>query len=181
MDDIHSPPEDALAARPRRGRGAVGNPDVRFAAWSRGRSDDGWGSATKRREPLATTLIVDQTKSILSRNDSPDVPLRPLDQPLPRLRARLRATASRGRPHAYLGLSPGLDFETRLVLQAGCRRSCCAQELARARLPRRRRSRWASTPTPTSRSSAGSASPAACSKCWSSLPPSGFASSPSRR
>jgi len=129
MDDIDSPPEDALAARPRRGRGAVGNPDVRFAAWSRGRTDDGWGSADEAAEPLATTLIVDQAKSILSHNDSPDVPFEQSINPYRGCEHGCCYCFARP-THAYLGFSPGLDFETRIVYKPDAA-ALLRQELSR--------------------------------------------------
>ncbi len=114
MDDTDSPPDDTLAARPRHGRGAVGNPDVRFEAWTRGRIDDGWGGANNEAEPLATTLIVDQSKSILCRNDSPDVPFEQSINPYRGCEHGCCYCFARP-THAYLGFSPGLDFETKIL------------------------------------------------------------------
>jgi DNA repair photolyase len=97
-----------------RGRGAAGNPDPRFSEYARERSDDGWGCLDAPADAPATTLIVDAAKSVVIRNDSPDVPF------------ELSINPYRGcehgccycfaRPsHAYLGLSPGLDFETKIA------------------------------------------------------------------
>lgn len=97
-----------------KGRGAADNPDPRFSEFARERSDDGWGSLDTAADIPATTLIVDTAKSVITRNDSPDVPF------------ELSINPYRGcehgccycfaRPsHAYLGLSPGLDFETKIA------------------------------------------------------------------
>jgi DNA repair photolyase len=111
--------EHELPKRARKGRGAVSNPDGRFESRKHSRVDDGWGcnrSVDERgRDPevLRTTLTPDKTKSVISRNDSPDVGF------------ELSINPYRGcehgciycfaRPsHSYLGLSPGLDFETKL-------------------------------------------------------------------
>ena len=67
--------------------------------------------------------------------------------------------------HAYLGLSPGLDFETKLFCSSPTRRSCCEAELRKPELQARASSRSAPTPIPTSRSSANGASRARSWKC----------------
>jgi DNA repair photolyase len=98
---------------PLRGRGALGNPDVRFAAWARRPFDDGW-ERPEEEPPPATELIVDASKSIICRNDSPDVPF---EQSINPYRGCEHGCAyCFARPsHAYLGFSPGLDFETRIL------------------------------------------------------------------
>ncbi len=106
--------EHELPAQPRKGRGAVSNPDGRFESQRHARVDDGWGRAEEEdAAPLATTLTPDKSRAIIASNDSPDVGF------------ELSINPYRGcehgcvycfaRPsHAYLGLSPGLDFETKL-------------------------------------------------------------------
>ncbi|MEA3413487.1 MAG: PA0069 family radical SAM protein [Pseudomonadota bacterium] len=96
----------------RKGRGALSNPDGRFESTTHRFENDDW-----YREPVVapvpTTLTPDTARSVITRNDSPDVPF------------ELSVNPYRGcehgcvycfaRPtHAYLGLSPGLDFETRI-------------------------------------------------------------------
>jgi len=56
----------------RRGRGAVSNPDNRYADHRREAIDDGWYQEAS--EPLRTELAVDTSRTIISRNRSPDVP-----------------------------------------------------------------------------------------------------------
>ena len=101
----------------RKGRGAPSNRTGRFESEERVAFDDGWGapeSETEGEPPrVATTLSVDATRTIIARNDSPDIGF---DRSINPYRGcehgRIYCYA---RPsHAYLGLSPGLDFETRI-------------------------------------------------------------------
>jgi len=99
-------------ANPHKGRGAVASPDGRFDAWQREAVDDGWWLED---EPSpATELIVDTAKSVITYNQSPDLPY---DRSINPYRGCEHGCAyCFARPtHAYLGLSPGLDFETRLA------------------------------------------------------------------
>ena len=99
-----------------RGRGAVGNVRGRFEVDERAAFDDGWDTLLRDEGDaprLKTIVTAEIAKTILSKNDSPDIPF------------RLSLNPYRGcehgciycfaRPtHSYLGLSPGLDFESRL-------------------------------------------------------------------
>lgn len=98
---------------PPKGRGAIANPPPRFISSNSAAFDDGWAPSDEPPPPLTTTVTVEQARSILSRNDSPDIPF------------ELSLNPYRGcehgciycyaRPsHAYMDLSPGLDFESRL-------------------------------------------------------------------
>jgi len=102
-----------LPDRPRKGRGAVGNPTGRYEAARRVAEDDGWGLGDEAPPPLSTTLSVDSTRRIITRNQSPDVPF---DRSInPYKGCEHGCVYCFARPtHAYLGLSPGLDFESRL-------------------------------------------------------------------
>jgi len=65
-----------MSKRPPRavaGRAARSNPDNRFDAWQRELVDDGWGSLDAEAPKLATELIRDASRRILTFNDSPDV------------------------------------------------------------------------------------------------------------
>jgi len=121
--------DDSLPSRPRKGRGAVGNPAPRFDSESRIATDDGWPQLGEEEDPppLRTTVTVDATRSIIARNDSPDIPF---DQSInPYRGCEHGCVYCFARPtHAYLGLSPGLDFETRLFAKP------TAPELLRAEL-----------------------------------------------
>jgi len=73
--------------------------------------------------------------------------------------------ASRGPTHAYLGLSPGLDFETTAFLQ-GRRRQAARGRAFQTTIRVASRLLSASTPTATSRWNGASAYPAGSSRCW---------------
>jgi len=104
---------EPLKDRPRRGRGAVGNPTGRFEAALRVAEDDGWGLGDAEPPPLRTTLGVDSARRIITRNQSPDVPF---DRSInPYKGCEHGCIYCFARPtHAYLGHSPGLDFESKL-------------------------------------------------------------------
>jgi DNA repair photolyase len=97
----------------RKGRGAASNDSGRFEAERRIAFDDGWGTADEEPLPLNTTLSVDATRTIIARNDSPDIGF---DRSInPYRGCEHGCIYCYARPsHAYLGLSPGLDFESRL-------------------------------------------------------------------
>ncbi|MBI1208608.1 MAG: PA0069 family radical SAM protein [Azospirillum sp.] len=106
--------DDEQAARPVKGRGAVGNRSGRFEAFTTVAVDDGWDSpADQDLPPLRTTLSIDTSRTIITRNSSPDLPF---DRSInPYKGCEHGCIYCFARPsHAYLGLSPGLDFETRL-------------------------------------------------------------------
>jgi hypothetical protein len=68
--------EDGGTARhpdARRGRGAVSNASGRYESESRVALDDGWGSLDEPPPPLRTSVAIDATRTILARNESPDV------------------------------------------------------------------------------------------------------------
>jgi DNA repair photolyase len=97
----------------RKGRGAASNDSGRFETEKRVPFDDGWGSTDAQPLPLATTLTVDSTRTIIARNDSPDIGF---DRSInPYRGCEHGCNYCYARPsHAYLGLSPGIDFESRI-------------------------------------------------------------------
>ena len=97
----------------RRGRGASGNESGRFERLKRLRDDDGWGHADKAPAPLRTHVTADASRRVITRNRSPDIPF---DQSINAYRGCEHGCVyCYARPtHAWLGLSPGLDFESRL-------------------------------------------------------------------
>ena len=94
------------------GRGATSNPDGRYAAERRDAFDDGWAT-DEPLAPLQTQVGVDASRTVISFNRSPDVPF---DRSVnPYRGCEHGCIYCYARPtHAYLGLSSGLDFETRL-------------------------------------------------------------------
>ena len=126
-----------------KGRGAQLSPQVRFDAFSREEIDDGWsqpdesavgegaGGAAAGAEPrLPKTSVTPQVaKSIISRNQSPDLPFNQSVNPY--YGCEHGCAYCYARPsYAYWGLSPGLDFETKLFAKPN------AAELLRAELSR---------------------------------------------
>ena len=95
-----------------KGRGAVSNASGRFESRRHEAFDDGWDRDADEPRP-ATEVRIDSTRGILARNQSPDVPF---DISLnPYRGCEHGCVYCFARPtHAFLGLSPGLDFETRL-------------------------------------------------------------------
>jgi DNA repair photolyase len=98
-----------------KGRGALSRPGVRFDAWSREADGDHLDYALENEElpPLRTEVRVDPARSIISYNESPDIPF---DRSInPYKGCEHGCIYCYARPsHAYLGLSAGLDFETKL-------------------------------------------------------------------
>jgi DNA repair photolyase len=97
----------------RRGRGATINPGGRFEAEQRTVLDDGWDTEAEL-PPFATEIAVEKARTIITRNDSPDISF---DRSInPYRGCEHGCVYCFARPsHAYLGLSPGLDFETKLT------------------------------------------------------------------
>jgi DNA repair photolyase len=134
---VPPPAAPALAPREageaRKGRGTVWAIEHRFTREAHEACDDGWGTLDQaaREEPLApaTQVIEERVKSILAGNDSPDIgfdlsinPYRGCEHGC--IYCYARPT------HSYLNLSPGLDFETRIVAKVNAaerlREALCA-------------------------------------------------------
>jgi DNA repair photolyase len=94
-------------------RGARSFVAGRFESVAREVFDDGWTPEEKDQRELQTSVAIERARSILSRNDSPDVGF---DRSInPYRGCEHGCIYCYARPsHAYLELSPGLDFETRL-------------------------------------------------------------------
>ena len=103
---------------PRKGRGASSNLRGRFEQWERTATDDGWSSDDEEAlPPLKTEVTLIEAKSIISHNASPDLPF---DRSInPYRGCEHGCPYCYARPtHAYWGLSPGLDFESKLFAKA---------------------------------------------------------------
>ena len=103
----------------RQGRGATTNPAVRYDRLHNEAFDDGWNTLEEvfaDLPPLPTTLIKDSSRSVISYNTSPDLGF---DRAVnPYRGCEHGCIYCYARPsHAYLGYSPGLDFETKLVFK----------------------------------------------------------------
>jgi DNA repair photolyase len=114
---------DLPGGRPLKGRGAVTNASGRYERERRVRVDDGWGApetdAGESDTDIApaktrTKVLVDATRTAITRNSSPDIPF---DRSInPYRGCEHGCIYCYARPsHAWLGLSPGLDFETRIL------------------------------------------------------------------
>jgi DNA repair photolyase len=97
-----------------KGRGAASNAVGRFERMGREQHDDGWGSLDEELPPLRTEVAIDASRSVISYNTSPDLPF---DRSInPYRGCEHGCIYCYARPsHAWLGLSPGLDFESRLL------------------------------------------------------------------
>src|SRR5690349_21478319 len=137
-----NPPATAHVAplqfMPFKGRGASSNIASRFQGVAREGCDDGWGTlaqaALQERAAPRTQIIEQPARSILSGNDSPDIPF------------DLSINPYRGcehgciycfaRPtHSYLDLSPGLDFETKIFAKVNAAERLRATLLSRSYTP----------------------------------------------
>ncbi len=120
---ISIPPAPAsvstLPVGERKGRGAIVNPPNRFEPTAATPFDDGWDTLTADLAdlpPLPTTLLRDAARSVISYNQSPDLGF---DRAInPYRGCEHGCVYCYARPsHAYLGYSPGLDFETKLLFK----------------------------------------------------------------
>jgi DNA repair photolyase len=129
-----SPPARPPGWAPDKGRGATFNPENRFRREQREAVDDGWAAPRfadagddEELPPLKTVVRIQPARTIIARNDSPDIPFTQSINPYQG--CEHGCVYCYARPsHAYLDLSPGLDFETKLFAKPN------AAELLRAEL-----------------------------------------------
>src|SRR4030095_998543 len=125
----------APPAAPLKGRGATFNPANRFRRDQREPVDDGWGDVPPESgdvsapAPLKTVVRIQQARTIIARNDSPDIPFNQSINPYQGCEHGCIYCYARP-SHAYLDLSPGIDFETQLFAKPD------AAKLLRAELSR---------------------------------------------
>jgi len=120
--------EQILDKARRKGRGAGFNPDPRFERLSRRAEADGWPREADL-PPLRTEVTVERPRQVITRNASPDLGF---DRSInPYRGCEHGCIYCFARPsHAWLGLSPGLDFETRLIARPDAP-AVLARELSR--------------------------------------------------
>ena len=109
-------PQDAICAPnlPKRGRGSLINPVNRYERIAVEKQDDGWNILAEEPDRVPTHYIKDTTRKIINYIDSPDMPFKRTINPY--RGCEHGCIYCYARPtHAYLGFSPGLDFETKIV------------------------------------------------------------------
>jgi DNA repair photolyase len=117
-----------ITADPRRlrGRGAISNAVGRFEPQARALVDDGWSGDRDDQPPsLKTEVLRDSARTIIARNNSPDISFEQSINPYKGCEHGCIYCFARP-THAYLGLSPGADFESRIFAKPNA-----AQLLAR--------------------------------------------------
>ncbi len=134
-----TPRPESAASRPTKGRGTVWAIEHRYSSRQSESYDDGWGTldqaASEEHLPPETTVIEERVKSILSANDSPDLgfdlsinPYRGCEHGCVYCFARPT--------HSYLNLSPGLDFETKIIAKVNAAERLREAFSRRAYVPR---------------------------------------------
>src|SRR5215469_10465750 len=120
--------DNTADSRTLRGRGALSNASGRYERETRSLVDDGWSQDDEPPPALKTEVLRDSSRTIITRNKSPDISF---DQSInPYKGCEHGCIYCFARPtHAYLGLSPGADFESRLFAKPNAA-ELLARELA---------------------------------------------------
>lgn len=105
------------AGIPAKGRGAGSNPEGRFESRRSVAFDDGWDLPVEPLPAFKTVVREDHARSIISRNESPDIAFEQSINPYRGCEHGCIYCFARP-THAYLNLSPGLDFETQLFYKS---------------------------------------------------------------
>ena len=114
-----------------KGRGALSNRESRFLSTLSVPVDDGWDLESEPEPNPATTLLPDRTVRLITKNSSPDIPF---DRSInPYKGCEHGCVYCFARPtHAYLDLSPGIDFETRIFFKTNIRQRLMDELSARS-------------------------------------------------
>ncbi|AKM40272.1 radical SAM protein [Burkholderia contaminans FFH2055] len=134
MDDRSDNEFPVAPPAPRKGRGAVDNLQGRYEIAQREAVDDGWTHESDDADfpaPLCTQVFEERAKSILTHNQSPDIPFSVSLNPYRGCEHGCIYCFARP-THSYLGLSPGLDFESRIYAKVN------AAELLEREISRKR-------------------------------------------
>ncbi|MBN8480788.1 MAG: PA0069 family radical SAM protein [Xanthomonadales bacterium] len=122
-------PDDLTHPTRIKGRGAASNREGRFEALAKTREDDGWHRDDEAVPRPPTEVTIERARTIISRNDSPDIPFSQSINPY--RGCEHGCVYCYARPsHGYLNLSAGLDFETKLFAKANAAERL-REELAR--------------------------------------------------
>lgn len=110
-------PGSLIESQRRRGRGSLSRESGRFEPLRREELDDGWGTL-ETLAALETKAHIEKPRSLITKNDSPDIRF---DRSInPYRGCEHGCVYCFARPtHAYVGLSPGLDFETEIFVKEG--------------------------------------------------------------
>ena len=115
-----------------KGRGSNSNIQGRFESLTRDTFDDGWDqSSDDPRKPLNTEVTEERVKSILSTNQSPDIPFRYSINPYRGCEHGCSYCFARP-THSFIDLSPGLDFESKLFAKINAA-ECLKREIPKTR------------------------------------------------
>ncbi len=110
------------------GRGAQSNPPGRYLRQVSEPRDDGWYQEAPGHS-IVTSLLPERPGAVITRNDSPDIPFEQSINPY--RGCEHGCVYCYARPsHAYVDLSPGIDFETRIFYKDGAA-AVLEEELAR--------------------------------------------------
>ena len=124
------PTSSTKVAQPIKGRGGISNTQSRYIRVRSELADDGWGCDPRADDrPPQTQLFLDQTKKLITTNKSPDISFRQSINPYKGCEHGCIYCFARP-THAYLDLSAGLDFETKIFRKSNPR-ACLLGELSR--------------------------------------------------
>lgn len=122
-----NPTSTTKVAQPVKGRGGISNTQSRYIRARSELIDDGWGYDPRADDrPPQTQLFLDRTKKLITTNQSPDIPFRQSINPYKGCEHGCIYCFARP-THAYLDLSPGLDFETKIFRKSNPRARLLAE------------------------------------------------------